>query len=121
MNNRHDDRELWEMLGAAEDVLADSRASVWPEVRRRTLERSEVGSWFFGTGKILRTGLATSAVAAGLLLGVMVPGFSVTANAVDNTEANWLDQSSWLDEAATDDLTGLWLDTSVSPDESDGS
>ena len=121
MNQHHEDKKLWEMLGDAEVIPAHNQASVWPEVRRRTLERTEAGSWFFGTGKILRTGLATSAVAAGLLLGIMVPGFSGTANALDNTETEWLDQSSWLDDAASDDLTDLWLDTSASLDESDGS
>ena len=87
--------------------------SVWPEVRRRTVARADGENWFFGTGRWMRSSLATAAVAAGLLVGVLFPGGqdrTVGGNAQassQDVESQWLSGSSWDSE-----LTGLesaWL------------
>lgn len=91
-------RALWEMLGSAGAVQADD-GSIWPAVQARTLGRvPERREWFFGTGPGMRTGLATMAVAAGLTVGVLLPGGSGPGAAVDATleESDWLVESSWL-------------------------
>ena len=113
--------DLWTRLGDAEQPSVAPTASVWPEVRRRTLEAPSGSEWFFGRGKILRTGLATSALACGLMLGILVPGMSGTANAVDTDEEFWMDESSWLDDSDTGSLSELWLNAAELQDESDGS
>ena len=108
-------RTLWEMLGDAVVATPASSPSVWPEVRRRTVARAEEQNWFFGTGRWMRSSLATAAVAAGLLVGILFPGGQdktvggeAQASSQD-MESQWLSGSSWDSE-----LTGLetaWLAT----------
>jgi len=91
-------RDLWDLLGAAEKSPPE-RASVWPAVQARTLGLSDGSrAWFFGNGPWMRTGLATAAVAAGLLVGVLAPAGSGEQAAAEGTvnDASWLLDSSWL-------------------------
>jgi len=91
-------RNLWNLLGAAEVSPAGS-GSVWPAVRARTLgSPDETRAWFYGKGPLIRTGLATAAVAAGLMVGVLAPAGSAEETAVGgaSAEASWLLESSWL-------------------------
>ena len=76
---------------------------------------AEEQNWFFGTGRWVRSSLATAAVAAGLLVGILFPGGqdrTVGGNAQassQDVESQWLSGSSWDSE-----LTGLetaWLAT----------
>ncbi len=104
-------RDLWDLLGAAE-IHPPEGASVWPAVQARTLGLSDGSrAWFFGNGPWMRTGLATAAVAAGLLVGVLAPAGSpeqAAAGAVNDAswllESSWLSGSSWL---ADEGLAGL--------------
>jgi anti-sigma factor RsiW len=91
-------RDLWDWLGAVE-TSPPRTASVWPSVRARTLGSSDgAPAWFFGRGPWMRTGLATAAVAAGLMVGVLAPAGSSDQTPVDGavTDASWLLESSWL-------------------------
>ena len=89
---------LWEMLAAA-DTRPPLTASVWPHVQARTLGKSSGSrAWFFGNGPWMRAGLATAAVTAGLVVGVLAPAGSSEQAGIDGevTEASWLLDSSWL-------------------------
>ena len=95
-------RGMWEMLGALDTPPSDS-GSVWPTVQARTFGReSSEREWFFGAGNLTRTGLATAAVAAGLMLGVLLPAGSDSQEGVDSamTDTSWLVESSWLSESS---------------------
>jgi anti-sigma factor RsiW len=109
-------RRLWEMLAEADPTPAGP--SIWPEVRRRTVGAGQADSWFFGTGSWARSSLATAAVAAGLLVGVIIPGsgerqIGGTAEAEpvdgDQVESLWLDDTSW--DSGLSGLQTAWLAT----------
>ena len=68
----------------------------------------------------MRASLAASAVAAGLMAGILIPGFSGQADADEINSDLWVSEASWLDVTATDGLAGIWLNPGLS-DESDGS
>ena len=98
---------LWSRLGAIAE--AEDTGSVWSAVRERTLGRST--PWFFGGGSLVRSGLASAAVAGGLALALLIPAGAGTVAAGDDDEAGlWLSGSSWLDEdgAALQDLWLTW-------------
>jgi anti-sigma factor RsiW len=105
-------RGMWKMLGAL-DTPPSGTGSVWPSVRARTFGRGTTErEWFFGAGTLTRAGLASAAVAAGLMLGVLLPAGSDHQEGVDSamTDASWLVESSWLSESSWlggDGSTGL--------------
>jgi anti-sigma factor RsiW len=91
-------RALWKMLGSTETVPTGND-SIWPAVQARTLGRDpEPREWFFGTGPRMRAGLAAVALAAGLMVGVLLPVGSDPSPATDDSLASsaWLLDSSWL-------------------------
>lgn len=95
-------RETWEMLGTMESPRSEN-GSVWPAVQARTFGRETSDrDWFFGAGNLTRTGLATAAVAAGLMLGVLLPVGSDHNEDVDSglTDESWLVESSWLSDSS---------------------
>ena len=95
-------RGMWEMLGAL-DTSASDTGSVWPAVQARTFGRGNTErDWFFGAGNLTRTGLATAAVAAGLMLGVLLPAGSDHQEGGDSgmTDTSWLVESTWLSESS---------------------
>ncbi len=121
-------RGLWEMLGAL-DTSASDTGSVWPAVRARTFGRgNSEREWFFGAGNLTRSGLATAAVAAGLMLGVLLPAGSDQQEGGDSgmTESSWLVESTWLSESSwlggdgSIGLDGILLGADL-PDEGNGS
>lgn len=90
-------RRLWDHLGAA-DVASLSGTTIWPGVRSRTLGASDrARDWFFGNGPWARAGLVTTAVAAGLVCGILLPG-GQTPGASDSGDEDsaWLVDSTWL-------------------------
>lgn len=90
-------RTLWDQLGAA-DNISDSGTTIWPEVRSRTLGAGErTREWFFGNGPWTRAGLVTTALAAGLVCGILIPGGQApgTSDSGDEDSA-WLVDSTWL-------------------------
>ncbi|MCK9997010.1 MAG: zf-HC2 domain-containing protein [Candidatus Krumholzibacteria bacterium] len=105
-------REIWEMLEAAE-TPSPATGSVWSAVQARTFGRgTSEREWFFGAGNMTRAGLATAAVAAGLMLGVLLPAGSGYRQEADSglTDSSWLVESSWLSESSWlggDGSTGL--------------
>ena len=112
-------RRLWTELEelAAVAPANSSRASVWPAVRARTVAAGDPGvPWFFGTGRLVRSSLAMAAVAAGLILGVLLPGSgtdSVGGEAealtvgAEQLEVAWLSDSSW--GSGLSDIGSSWL------------
>jgi anti-sigma factor RsiW len=98
---------LWEQLG--ETVAAVAGPSVWPAVRERTIDGGT--GWFYGPVGWARRGLATAAVAAGLLLGIMAPGGGIAARETDLTTVDLLlAESSLSDGTGTAGLAGIWLE-----------
>ena len=94
-------RATWDLLGAGETADMES-PTVWPAVQARTTGAGAAGrDWFYGTGRLARTGLATAAVAAGLALGMLLPaGSTLEAGAeTAGTESSWLVDSSWLTDS----------------------
>lgn len=91
----------WDFLGTGE-MTTPKTNSVWPAVQARTTGTKSVGmDWFYGSGRLARTGLATVAVAAGLFLGILLPagsGFDADADTTV-TDSSWLVDSSWLTES----------------------
>jgi anti-sigma factor RsiW len=95
-------REVWEMLGSA-GRPSPATGSVWPAVHARTFGReTSEREWFFGAGRLTRTGLATAAVAAGLVLGVLLPvGADQEAGADSRlADSSWLVESTWLSDSS---------------------
>ncbi len=95
-------RGVWEMLSVA-GVPTSTTGSVWPAVQARTFGRgTSEREWFFGAGNLTRAGLATAAVAAGLMLGVLLPSGSGHQDGVDDglTDESWLVESTWLSESS---------------------
>lgn len=94
-------REMWEMLGSA-GRPSPATGSVWPAVQARTFGReTSEREWFFGAGRLTRTGLATAAVAAGLMLGILLPVGADQEEGADSSlmDSSWLVESSWLSES----------------------
>ncbi len=114
------EKELWEMLEPGNAQISGPAPSVWPAVQQRTFGKGGNGAWFFGSGQLVRASLAACAVAAGLMLGVLVPGLSATATADEINSDLWVSEASWLDETAIDGLAGIWLDPGMA-EESGGS
>lgn len=105
-------RELWDMLGVA-GTSSPATGGVWPNVRARTFgRRTSEQEWFFGAGRLIRTGLATAAVAAGLVLGILLPveadqGVEGDSHLIDSSwlvDSSWLSESTWL---GSDGAAGL--------------
>jgi len=109
-------RHLWETLGDLAGATPEIPGSIWEPVRERTLARRETGSRFFGPVQLVRSSLATAAVAAGLLLGILVPGtepgsMDGGAEALDvaeeQVETLWLSGTSWAGELT--EFESAWL------------
>ncbi len=120
--------KTWEMLGTMESLRSEN-GSVWPAVQARTFGRETSDrEWFFGAGNLTRTGLATAAVAAGLMLGVLWPVGSDHNEAAESgltdvswlVESSWLSDSSWLGGDAIAGLDDILLGADL-PDEGNGS
>lgn len=118
-------RLLWEQLEEVKEAVPAPQTSVWPAVRRRTLGRPEAAPWFFGTGRLVRSSLATAAVCAGLLLGILAPGGATnqvggTAGALTTTEGQsemaWLSGTSW--DSGLTDFETAWLAADLAADAS---
>ena len=107
-------RKFWDGLDVVDIPAAAS--SLWPEVRRKTFGQDEKTFSFFGTGRVIQTSLATAAMAAGLMIGILLPGGSgptvggeveAMDSGVAQLETVWLSGSSWGSDF-TDLATG-WL------------
>ena len=97
-------REFWDSLGSLGDHQTESGSSVWPGVRARTFGRKEAGFSITGGGRWVQPSLAAAALAAGLMLGIMIPGggndqIGGEAEALtvseDQLESAWLLDTSW--------------------------
>lgn len=117
------EKELWELLGQGDARASGPASSVWPSVQQRTfgkMSNNGNGAWFFGRGQLMRGSLAACAMAAGLTVGVLIPGLSSTATADEINGDLWVSEGSWLDDSATDGLAGIWLGPGL-VEESEGS
>jgi anti-sigma factor RsiW len=97
-------RAAWDVLGAAEAPAAET--SVWPAVRARTTAGSAGGAGL-AVRLAWRGALATAAVAAGVLLGGLVPGGGV-AVADDGEAFAWVEAGSWSEDNSGS-VAELWL------------
>lgn len=97
-------REFWENLGSLGENQPGSSGSVWPGVRARTLGRKDAGFSISGRGRWVQPSLAAAALAAGLMLGILIPGggndqIGGEAEALtvseDQLESAWLLDTSW--------------------------
>ena len=106
-------RAVWEALDTAVPQPNElSAPSVWSEVRARTIAKRPGGSWFYGPSALARAGLATAAVAAGLVFAVMLPDQSLdsVANSSEaQVETMWLEDSSWIMSDQDTSLDRMWL------------
>jgi anti-sigma factor RsiW len=94
-------RTTWDLLEKVE-AASSPASNVWPAVRARTMgQKTPERAWFFGTGNLARTGMATAAVAAGLALGILLPAGAVpdTDGEIAATESSWLMESTWLTDS----------------------
>lgn len=131
-------REVWASLGAAAPA-AGARPTQWPAIHRRTFgQGARPAAWFFGRGALSRAGLAGVAVAAGLGLGIWVPGggpgggagggagsVTTAAGTADGAlESASLDSpwsgSTWLDSTQRSRLSDLWLSAGQADGPTDG-
>jgi len=95
-------RGMWELLGVAGEP-SHKAGGIWPAVHARTFgPGTSERDWFFGTGRLTRTGLATVAVAAGLVLGIFLPVAADREQEGDSRliDSSWLVESSWLSESS---------------------
>ena len=88
---------------AAVEVPRNPR--LWEAVRERTVAREE---WFFGARPWVRRGWATGAVAAGLMMGVLLPGAFSPGEAEADPVDPVLSGSTWAGEGSTE-LSDWWL------------
>jgi anti-sigma factor RsiW len=121
-------RALWGLIDSAAHVPVGSR-NLWPAVRARALGRdAERRQWFFGDRPWIRGGLAFTALAAGLMVGLLVPAGSDEESLIAGIqgssswpeEAAWLMDSSWLTTEGTSGLDEVLLGVGLS-DEGNGS
>jgi anti-sigma factor RsiW len=104
-------RRLWGDLAAME--TSPELDSVWSAVQARTFGRGKPPrEWFFGSGQLARIALATTAVAAGLTLGFLMPSQQESQGVDDDsdTASSWLSDSSWLSQSSWlggDDVPGI--------------
>jgi anti-sigma factor RsiW len=119
---------LWKMLDSAQ-VKPSQRPSIWPAVRARTVDKeTDRRGWFYGTRPWIRTGLAAAALAAGLVVGVLLPGGAGEGNGADRltsaaawlTDASWLSDSSWRSTGEAVGLDDILLGADLA-DEGNGS
>ncbi len=97
-------KEIWDLLGVIADPSPSAR-SVWPAVRTRTTAappRMRLGA-----------GWAAAALAAGVLVGAVLPGFGPLSGNGSTVSASgdydsWL-ESSWLQTEQGDDLAAGWM------------
>lgn len=93
---------VWQDL--AQVAPRPGSGSVWPAVQARIFAPRP--GWFFGGRPLIRAGLATAAVACGLVAGALLPPGGV-AEAADPTL--WVASSRSLDADAAVALD-VWLD-----------
>ncbi len=115
-------QQIWLLLGTVGESTS-KQPSIWPDVRLRTLgdtEHKHSSDWFFGGAEALRAGLAATAVAAGLALAFILPAgqqISVSDNVVaglaENSDMEWLTESTIFDSDSGGFLDDLWLGTGL--------
>lgn len=97
-------RRAWDLMEtAAVEVPRNPR--LWEAVRERTVARE---AWFFGARPWVRRGWATGAVAAGLMMGVLLPGAFSPGEAEADPLDPVLSGSTWAGEGSTE-LSDWWL------------
>jgi anti-sigma factor RsiW len=103
-------RATWDLLETAASE-PEGDLSIWPEVRRRTVERGDQArDWFFGHGAWSRSALASAAVAAGLVIGILVPtGQAPDALAYQQEDDAWLAEATWTSGAGATGLADVIL------------
>ncbi len=105
-------RHLWDLLGEAEmprEMLADvPTASVWPAVQARTFGQAR-GALLYGGGLWTKTGIAATALAAGLALAILLPSGDARENILaSDSDASW-GSSFWVDEQSDSGFSTIWL------------
>jgi len=102
-------RRVWDLV----DVLptsAEARPSVWTAVKARTVGNGRSDrDWFFGVGPWTRRGWAACAVAAGLAMGMLLPGMWTDGTAGADPVDPRLAESSWQVDGESTDLAEWWL------------
>jgi anti-sigma factor RsiW len=112
-------RRVWNHVEEGPAPVA-SPYSVWPGVQARTTRRDRsAGDWFFGRGPWTRRGWAACAVAAGLSMGMVLPGLWTGGTDEADPVDPRLAESSWLADGQDTDLATWWL--AANYDEEDGS
>ncbi len=101
-------RRLWGLLGDAAVPGPLPASSGWPGIQARTFGRAR-GSLLYGGGLWSKTGIAATALAAGLALAILLPGGN-TEDAVlaSDGDVAW-GSSFWLDEQADTAFSERWL------------
>lgn len=108
------ERNLWKVVDQVAELNL-SKTSVWPQVQSRTFGHRGAGAWFFGNRVWTRNALASLAVAAGLVVGLVLPGLGEREYtespdiAVANSESFGFGNSSWLSTETSDELGDIWL------------
>jgi len=105
-------RATWDVL--AEAAVPETAATVWPAVRARTTAR-RASRTIRMRHPVWRGALAAAAMAAGVMLGSLVPGGGATAAGEDPDVAAWLDGSSWPDDDGV--MVAFWLDAAAGGEE----
>ena len=109
----NESRTIWEALNAAAVTPAElGSPSAWSQVRARTIGKRSNGSWFYGPSAMARAGLATAAVAAGLVFAVVLPVQNldpVGDPGEAQVETMWLEDSSWTLSDQDNGLDRMWL------------
>ncbi len=105
-------RQLWDLLEAAEVPESIPAESAWPEIQARTFGRSQ-STLLYGGGLWSKTGIAATALAAGLALAILLPGGGSSDKVLaSDSEASW-GSSFWLDEQSDAGFSEMWLATAT--------
>ena len=101
-------RQLWEQLGEVAIPPHLPASTAWPAIQARTFGRGD-GVLLSAGGRWAKTGIAVTALAAGMALAVLLPlGNGSNIAATSAADETW-GSSFWLEDEADSSFSALWL------------
>jgi anti-sigma factor RsiW len=110
-------RHLWSLVDEAATLAPLPGGSAWAGIQARTFGRAR-SSLLYGGGLWSKTGIAATALAAGLALAILLPSENSEQSLLPGTDEMAWGSSFWLDEQSDTAFSELWLAAADEGDES---